>query len=266
LTVCPGERSAPTLLASGGLAQAGRPARQLFPAGQACSRVPRFRPPPPRRVAAILRRLSAWHGAHVRSTLGQLREEQAGAGAEDPFEILVGTLLSHRTRDERTYQGTKRLFARWPDAHSLARARVRDVREVLRGAHVGFYNVKAPRVVEVARLVEERHGGRVPGTLDGLLALPGVGRKTANCVLVYGLGKEAIPVDTHVHRISNRLGLVRTRTPDETEQALVSLLPRKDWPMFNELLVSYGKAVCKPVGPRCGACVLEPLCPSSRLR
>lgn len=246
-------------------------------------RTTRFQPPPPQRVRAIMRRLRAWHGAHTQTTLGQLQEEQRqrvpqpsggteavgplhapGPGGEDPFEILIGTILSHRTRDERTYEGTKRLFARWPDAPSLARAPEAEVRRVLKEARVGFYNVKAPRVVQVARIIAEEHGGKVPATMDGLLALPGVGRKTAACVLVYGHGKPAIPVDTHVHRISNRLGLVRAHTPDETEQALMRVVPQADWLALNELLVSYGKAVCRPVGPRCGECALAALCPSAR--
>lgn len=228
--------------------------------------MPRFRPPRPQRVAAVLRRLRAWHGGQLQTALGRLREAEMGAELEDPFHILVGTILSQRTRDERTYACTKVLFARWPDARSLARARVPEVRAVLRAGRIGFYNQKAPRVVEVARLIDADHGGKTPDTMEGLLALPGVGRKTANCVLVYGHGKAAIPVDTHVHRISNRLGLARTRTPEQTEAALMDVVPRKDWLLLNEVLVSYGKEVCRPVGPRCGACTLEDLCPSSRLR
>lgn len=216
-------------------------------------------------MQALLRRLRAWHGDHVRTTLGRLQAEQMGSGAEGPFEVLIGTLLSHRTRDERTYAGTKALFGRWPDAAALAAADVREVRDALKAARVGFYNQKAPRVVEVARIVQGEHGGAVPSTMEGLLALPGVGRKTANCVLVYGFGAAAIPVDTHVHRISNRLGLVRTRDPDATEAALAEVVPRKDWLQVNEYLVSFGKAVCRPVGPRCGACPLADLCPSARL-
>jgi endonuclease-3 len=214
----------------------------------------------------VLRRLRAWHGEQVQTTLGQLQEEQAGNGSGDPFEILIGTMLSHRTRDERTYEGTKALFARFPTAQALAAAREPEVRAILKRTRVGFYNMKAPRVIEVAGLIAQEHGGKVPDTMDGLLELPGVGRKTAACVLVYGFGKGAIPVDTHVHRISNRLGWVRTRSPDETEQALMALLPRKDWLAVNELLVAYGKAVCRPVGPRCGDCSLATLCPSAGLK
>jgi endonuclease III len=219
-------------------------------------RVAPFRPPPPARVRAILRRLRAWHGPAPQTALGQV---------EDPFEVLIGTLLSHRTRDERTLPATRALFKRWSDAASLAKAEPREVRDLLREHKVGFYNMKAPRVVQVAGIVANDLGGKTPDTLEGLLALPGVGRKTANCVLVYGFGSAAIPVDTHVHRISNRLGLVRTRDPDATEAALMRVVPRGDWVMFNEWLVSYGKEVCKPIGPRCGDCTLATLCPSRRV-
>lgn len=223
-----------------------------------------LRKPAQRRVQAILRRLRTWHRDQLETTLGRLRRAEMGHIAEDPFEVLVGTILSQRTRDEVTYEVTKRLMARFPDAPSLARGRVSEVRAVIR--RVGFYNQKAPRLVEVAQRLVEEHGGRVPDDLEALLALPGVGRKTANCVLVYGFARQAIPVDTHVHRISNRLGLVRTRAPEETERALTRVLPRASWLEWNELIVSYGKAVCRPVGPRCWECVLEPLCPSSQLR
>lgn len=217
-----------------------------------------FRKPSPQRVRAILRRLAAWHGGTATTALGQLTP------LEDPFRVLIGTLLSHRTRDERTAAGTEALFRRFPDAPRLAQAPVRDVVGILKAAHVGFYNMKAPRVVEVARIVAEEHGGKTPDTLEGLVALPGVGPKTANCVLVYGFGKAAIPVDTHVHRISNRLGLVRTKTPEDTEAALARVAPRDQWINLNEYLVSYGKEVCKPIGPRCGECSLASLCPSRR--
>lgn len=232
----------------------------------ASPRVTAPRRPSPQRVAALARRLHRWHGGELRTALGQLRRAEVDVDAEDPFEVLIGTLLSHRTRDERTYPATRALFQRWPTASALSHAKVAEVRDVLREGRVGFYNVKAPRVVEVARLVAEQRGGNVPDTMEGLLALPGVGRKTAACVLVYGFGKPAIPVDTHVHRISNRLGLVRTRDPEATEAALARVLPPREWLLWNELLVSFGKAVCKPVGPRCAACPLEDLCPSSRVR
>lgn len=224
--------------------------------------MPRAPKPTPARVAALTKRLRAWHGGASKTALGQLSPE---GGGESPFEVLIGTLLSHRTRDERTYPATKRLMARWSTPAALGAAKVEDVRDLLQEGRVGFYNMKAPRVVQVARILAEQHGSQVPSTEEGLLALPGVGRKTANCVLVYGFGKAAIPVDTHVHRISNRLGLVRTTDPDDTEAGLQRVVPRKDWVLWNEWLVTFGKQVCKPVGPRCSECPLATLCPSARV-
>jgi endonuclease-3 len=130
----------------------------------------------------------------------------------------------------------------------------------------GFYRQKAPVLIEISRRLLQDHGGRVPPRLEELLELPGVGRKTANCVLVFAFGVPAIPVDTHVHRISNRLGWVRTRTPEETEEALMKVLPRRYWMVINELFVLFGREICRPVGPGCSRCPLFK-CPSrGRLR
>jgi endonuclease-3 len=180
---------------------------------------------------------------------------------EDPFQVLISTVLSQRTRDEMTAVAALALFAEFPDPPALARAPLPRVRKLIRP--VGFYNEKSKRIREIARVVEERFGGRVPADIDALLTLPGVGRKTANCVLVFGFGVPAIPVDTHVHRISNRLGIVRTKHPEETERELASLLPRDRWLEVNELLVTHGREVCRPIGPRCEACPIE-ACPSRR--
>jgi len=132
------------------------------------------------------------------------------------------------------------------------------VAERIRG--VGFYNVKSGRLLEVARIIRDQYGGRVPDSMEELMKLPGVGRKTANCVLVYGFGKRAIPVDTHVHRISNRLGIAHTRSPDETEAVLRDFFPEERWLEVNDLFVRFGKAVCRPVGPRCNVCPLSEEC------
>src|SRR5712692_3730250 len=148
------------------------------------------------------------------TALRELREAEMGS----PFSILIGTILSARTRDENTSAVVKRLFSKYKTAHALASARVSDVQKIIKST--GFYRVKARRIIEV------KYSGRVPQTIDQLLELPGVGRKTANCVLVYAFDKPAIPVDTHVHRISNRLGLVNTKTPDETEKELTRTVPR----------------------------------------
>jgi len=180
-------------------------------------------------------------------------------GAADPFQTLVATVLSQRTREERTAEAARSLFAAFPDAESLASATPEKVIPLIRPA--GFYNQKAPTIIELSRRLVDEYAGRVPCDMDRLLELPGVGRKTANCVLVYGFGIPAIPVDTHVHRISNRLGWVRTRTPEETESALVACLPKRYWLDINELFVLFGRELCRPVGPRCPECALTK-CPS----
>jgi endonuclease-3 len=180
-------------------------------------------------------------------------------GAADPFRTLVATVLSQRTREEKTAEAARNLFAVFPDARSLAAASPAEVVSLIRPA--GFYNQKAPTIIELARRLVADHGGLVPSDMDALLELPGVGRKTANCVLVYGYGVPAIPVDTHVHRISNRLGWVRTRTPEKTEEALRSCLPQRYWLDINELFVLFGRELCRPVGPRCPECALT-RCPS----
>jgi endonuclease-3 len=180
-------------------------------------------------------------------------------GAADPFRTLVATVLSQRTREEKTAEAARSLFSVYPDAASLAGASADRVVPLIRAA--GFYNQKAPQIIELSRRLMSDFGGRVPRDMESLLSLPGVGRKTANCVLVFGFGIPAIPVDTHVHRISNRLGWVRTRTPEETEAALVECLPKRYWLDINELFVLFGRELCRPVGPRCPECALRG-CPS----
>jgi len=187
------------------------------------------------------------------TALRELHEAECG-----PFQILVGTILSARTRDENTAEVSKRLFARYPDPARLARAKRRDVERVIKS--IGFYRVKAGRIIEVAKIIDGRYGGRVPKDLEKLVELPGVGRKTANCVLVYAFGEPAIPVDTHVHRISNRLGLVETRTPEETEAALAKKIPKKFWLEINDTFVMYGQNICRPVSPMCDRCRIRRSC------
>ncbi len=180
------------------------------------------------------------------------------AATEDPFHVLVGTILSQRTRDEMTEKATDQLFAAYPDAAALAAADTADVERRIRP--VGFYHQKAPQIQRVSRILVERYGGRVPSTYEELMELPQVGSKTANCVLVYGYGIPRIPVDTHVHRVSNRLGLVDTKTPEKTEAALMELVPRRYWLAVNELFIEFGKDVCRPIGPRCEVCGFRPFC------
>jgi endonuclease-3 len=176
----------------------------------------------------------------------------------DPFRVLIGTVLSHRTKDEVTALASSRLFARFPDVKSLASANTRTVARLIKP--VGFYNTKARTVKKISRILIEKYSGKVPENMDQLLELPSVGRKTANCVFVYGFKTPAIPVDTHVHRIFNRIGVVRTKSPDETEKELTRLADRRDWLPLNEVFVTFGKLVCKPIGPRCAECPLNDRC------
>ncbi|SMC25843.1 DNA-(apurinic or apyrimidinic site) lyase /endonuclease III [Desulfacinum hydrothermale DSM 13146] len=176
----------------------------------------------------------------------------------NPFRVLIGTVLSHRTRDEMTDAAAQAVLARYPDAASLADAPLADLQDLVRT--VNFYKRKAARIKEIGRILVERHGGRVPDAMEDLLALPGVGRKTAACVLVYGFRKPAVPVDTHVHRISNRLGLVETQRPEATERALQQMLPEKWLLLVNELLVKHGQTVCRPRHPLCSRCPVRRYC------
>ena len=179
-----------------------------------------------------------------------------------PFRHLVGTILSARSRDEMTARVTEALFRNYPTPRALARADRRVVERILRP--IGFYRTKARYVTETARKVLERGG--VSRTLEGLMEFPGVGRKVAGCVLVYAFGEPAIPVDTHVHRVTNRLGWVRTKTPEETERRLREIVPRRLWLIVNEVFVAHGKAVCRPVGPRCGKCPVRRRCARAGVR
>ena len=182
--------------------------------------------------------------------------------AENPFQVLIGTILSQRTRDAATEKASARLFARYPDAARLARARTAAIEPLIR--ETGFYHTKARVVRACAKEILERYGGDVPRTFSELVALPGVGPKTANCVLVFGYAIPAIPVDTHVHRIANRLGVVRTRTPEETEARLAEVVPSRYWIPLNPLLVQHGQNLCRPRGPRCPLCPIAKLCATGR--
>ncbi len=170
----------------------------------------------------------------------------------DPFRVLVATMISLRTKDEVTSRASETLLAAAPGPAALAALPVDRIARSIYPA--GFYKTKARHLREVARILLDRHAGKVPPDMDALLALPGVGRKTANLVRNLGFGLPGICVDTHVHRISNRMGWVRTTTPEQTELALMQILPAKYWIGVNELLVRYGQAVCTPLSPRCSEC------------
>ncbi len=182
--------------------------------------------------------------------------------AEDPFQVLIGTILSQRTRDEATDVASARLFARFPDPVALADAPPKEVLALIRP--VGFYRTKTRAIRACARALVEEFGGKVPRSLEELRRLPWVGAKTANCVLVFGFGIPAVPVDTHVHRIANRLGVVSTRTPEETEQRLREVLDPRFWIPLNPLLVQHGQNLCRPRGPKCDICPVRALCATGR--
>ncbi len=176
----------------------------------------------------------------------------------DAFKVLISTILSARAKDEVTEAVSADLFRKYPTAAMLARARRADVARIIR--RIGFYNNKSRNIINAARMVVKEFGGKVPKDMKMLLELPGVGRKVANCVLVYAYGVPALPVDTHVHRVSNRLGWVKTRTPEETELALGKIVPRRHWLVVNEAFVSHGQRICVPVSPFCSKCPIIKYC------
>ena len=179
---------------------------------------------------------------------------------EDPFQVLIATALSARTQDATTLAASTRLFKRARTPSAIAALPVKEIERLI--YPVSFYRHKARHVKAASRLLVNKFGGRVPATMAELLTLPGVGRKTANLVLILAFRSQRnICVDTHVHRISNRLGWVRTRTPEETEQALYKVSDPRWWPYLNLYLVTWGQNVCRPVYPKCHECVLRPLCP-----
>jgi endonuclease-3 len=182
----------------------------------------------------------------------------ADATARDPFRILIGCLLSLRTRDETTGPAAARLFALADTPAAMLRLPRRRIERTI--FPVGFYRTKARVIHRVCKELLERFGGSVPADLDALLTLPGVGRKTANLVVTFAFQLPGICVDTHVHRISNRLGFVRTATPERTEWALRAKLPRRHWIALNDLLVAFGQNVCQPLSPRCSVCPVARLC------
>ena len=175
-----------------------------------------------------------------------------------PFSILIGTILSARTKDESTTKVVKVLFSKYKNPKQLANAKLKDVEKIIKP--IGFYHVKSKRIIEVAKIIDSKYKGKVPEDLDTLVELPGVGRKTANCVLVYAFEKPAIPVDIHVHRISNRLGLVETKNPEDTEQELMKKIDKKFWIDINDTFVMYGQNICKPISPMCDVCKIKQSC------
>jgi endonuclease-3 len=183
---------------------------------------------------------------------------------ENPYQLAVATILSAQCTDERVNAVTPKLFERWPTAADLARARPRELEKVIRPT--GFFRNKTRSLLGMSRAVVEEHGGEIPDTMEALVGLPGIGRKTANVILGNAFGKnEGVVVDTHVRRLSRRLAFTRHEDPKKIELDLVDLFPRKRWTMLSHLLIFHGRRVCVARRPRCEVCVVSHLCPSSRV-
>jgi len=207
-------------------------------------------------VGAVMRALARAIDGLELPAVEKISESQE----EDPFQVLIATLLSARTQDATTLAASTRLFAAARTPRKMASLTVKQIERLI--YPVSFYRHKARHVKETCRILTTRFGGKVPATMEELLTLPGVGRKTANLVLILAFKSlRNICVDTHVHRISNRLGWVETRTPDETEQALYAATDARWWPYINLYLVTWGQNVCRPIHPRCDRCVLSSVCP-----
>jgi endonuclease III len=212
--------------------------------------------PAPKFVESVMRTLAREIATLDMPAVEKISEEQQ----EEPFQILIATLLSARTQDATTHAASTRLFTRARTPHRMAKLPVKEIERLI--YPVSFYRNKARHVKACCEMLVTRFGGQVPRTLEELVMLPGVGRKTANLVLILGFKSlDNICVDTHVHRISNRLGWVRTELPEETEQALYRNTDRQWWPYINLYLVTWGQNICRPLYPRCGDCVLAPECP-----
>ncbi|MHA1459953.1 MAG: endonuclease III domain-containing protein [Promethearchaeota archaeon] len=189
---------------------------------------------------------------------GETHLDQLARKKQDPFKILISTILSARTRDSNTEEASKTLFAKYNTPELIAKAEVEDLEKLIFKS--GFYKVKAARIKEVSQIIEDRFASIVPDDFEDLISLPGVGAKTANCVLVYAFKVPAIPVDTHVHRIPNRLGWIKTKKPEETEKELKKIIPKDHWINLNRLFVRFGQEICIPNRPKCDLCPINTHC------
>lgn len=204
-------------------------------------------------VAAVMKTLKKSSRQFKQPVVTEIAEKD-----ESPYKVLVSCLLSLRTRDTITEKIAPLLFKAADTPSKMSRLPLSKIKKIIRP--INYYKTKAKRIKEISRVLVMKYNGRVPSDIDELLKLKGVGRKTANIVVVYGFGKQGIPVDTHVHRISNRLGWVETKTPEKTEQALRKILPRKYWHDLNDLFVQFGQNVCVPRRPHCWECPLTRWC------
>jgi len=215
-----------------------------------------------------LSRSGAFRDQDIKKVVETLRQAVAGMETpvateiarkrRDPFHVLISTLLSLRTKDQVTREASNKLFARADSPKALLSLTDDEVERLI--YPVGFYRTKARTIRQICRDLLDKYRGRVPDDLDELLKLKGVGRKTANLVITLGFGKPGVCVDTHVHRVSNRLGYVKTKTPEQTEAALRKKLPMEYWIEFNDLLVTWGQNICKPISPLCSICKIRLCC------
>jgi len=183
---------------------------------------------------------------------------------KNPFKILVSTILSSRTKDEITKQASQRLFLKVKNPNDLIKLSIKEIEKLI--YPVGFYRVKARNLKKLAEILIKDYNGKVPNSINDLIKLPGVGRKTANLVVTLGFNKYGICVDTHVHRIVNRWGYIKTKTPKETEYALRKKLPKKHWKKINSILVVFGQNICTPILPKCSSCNLNNICPKNDVK
>ncbi len=195
---------------------------------------------------------------NMKNNNGTALKNESQKNERDPFRILITTILSQRTRDENTRQASQKLFSKYHDIKSLSEANAKKVESLIQQS--GFYRTKARSIISVSKILVDCYNGEVPRDFNELMALPSVGRKTANCVLVYGFHVPAIPVDIHVHRVSNRLGMVNTNNPEDTEFKLRQHVERRFWIELNEEFVKFGQRICKPIKPRCVICDLKKCC------
>ena len=217
--------------------------------------------PAPRRVEQIMRTLAREIDHLELPAVEKIAEESQ----EDPFEVLISTMLSAQTRDPVTAAASRRLFRVARTPRTVVKLTPKQIEKLI--YPVSFYRTKARNLIRTCLILVDRHRGRVPGTMDELLTLPGVGRKTANLVMILAFNsRRNICVDVHVHRISNRLGWVQTRDPEDTEQALYAAAPKRWWPRINLYLVTWGQNICRPVHPRCGDCAIASRCPRIGVR
>jgi len=190
---------------------------------------------------------------------GEAHLDELAKKKQDPFKILISTILSARTRDANTRIATEKLFANFNTPESIAEANIEEIEQLVKSS--GFYKVKAARIKQVSKVLIEKYNSKVPDNYKELINLPGVGSKTANCVLVYAFKIPAIPVDTHVHRISNRLRWVKTKNPLKTEEALKTTIPKELWLKLNRLFVRFGQQICLSIKPKCEICTINDTCP-----